>query len=351
MDVSLTPRSVALAAGALIVLALTLLPVADRPMPALPGIVGLSAVGFLVTELSTSFLLLVRFRAVRTWSLLLLACAYFYSGLMPIPHLLTFPGAVLAERPLVGTSSQSTSWIFALWIDGFALLSLISVVLEARRGQRRIAAENVGRAAAVGFSLAAVAAVMVVLVAIGGDDYLPPQVSGASFTRLSLATSFLAYVLLAASIGIVLLAIKARNRLFLWLALALTAMLFGNVLVTGGGGRFTVGWTIGRLSWVVSASVLFIYLMRLHAHDQQLWAHARELLSGSAEGEAAEILGGDSGQAVAVVLERFVARENIARYRRLLEEPQEGVRRQVLMRLLAEEELRLASTRPITEKS
>src|SRR5689334_17959398 len=90
-----------------------------------------------------SFLLLVRFRAIRTWSLLLLSCAFFYSGLMTIPYLLTFPGAVLAERPLLGASLQSTSWAYILWIDGFALLSLISVTIEAWFGEHRIATQNV----------------------------------------------------------------------------------------------------------------------------------------------------------------------------------------------------------------
>jgi len=60
----------------------------------------------------------------------------------------------------------------------------------------------------------------------------------------------LAVVLLAASVAIILAAIDERNRLFLWLSLALAAIAFANVLSTAGGGRFTVGGTIGRLSWL-----------------------------------------------------------------------------------------------------
>lgn len=86
----LTRRSVFLLVGASAVVTVALLPLAGHPGPILPGIVALSATGLLVTELSTSFLLLVRFRAVRTWSLLMLSCAYFYSGLMAVPHLLTY---------------------------------------------------------------------------------------------------------------------------------------------------------------------------------------------------------------------------------------------------------------------
>jgi hypothetical protein len=42
--------------------------------------------------------------------------------MMPIPHPRIFPGAVIADRALIDMSPQS--WISALWIDGFALLSL-----------------------------------------------------------------------------------------------------------------------------------------------------------------------------------------------------------------------------------
>ena len=95
---------------ALTVIVLGLLPIAAKPGPNIPGFVALFVAGFLIMELSTSFLLFARFREARNWSLLVLSCAYFYSALMIIPHLITFPGAVLPDRSLVG-SSQSTAWI------------------------------------------------------------------------------------------------------------------------------------------------------------------------------------------------------------------------------------------------
>jgi len=52
------------------------------------------------------------------------------------------------------------------------------------------------------------------------------------------------------SVAIILAVNGERNRLFLWLSLALAAMAFANVLSTAGGERFTVGWTIGRPSWL-----------------------------------------------------------------------------------------------------
>jgi hypothetical protein len=107
---------------------LALLAVAARPGPVLPGVSAFFAAGVFVTELATAFLLFVRFREMRTLSLLVLACAYLYSSLMALPYLLTFPGAMLRDVSVIGTA-QSVAWIFILWIFGFALLSLAAAVV------------------------------------------------------------------------------------------------------------------------------------------------------------------------------------------------------------------------------
>jgi hypothetical protein len=68
------------------------------------------------------------------------------------------------------------------------------------------------------------------------------------------------------------------DEIFLWLAMALTAIAAANVLSAAGGGRYTLGWTLGRLSWVISASVLFLYFMRQYARHQRLLVRTAEVL-------------------------------------------------------------------------
>ena len=119
------------AIGAYLALAAGLVPWATKPGPELTGLIPFFVAGVLVAELATSFLLFSAFSERRTWPLLLLGCGYLYSGLMSIPHLLTFPGAVLAGRSVIGTA-QSTAWIFITWILGYALATALAVVLEAR---------------------------------------------------------------------------------------------------------------------------------------------------------------------------------------------------------------------------
>jgi hypothetical protein len=72
--------------------ALVVLPFAQYSGPDMPGLVPFFVAGVLVTELSTSFLLFDRFAEVHRWSVLLLAGAYFYSGLIGTMHQLGIRG-------------------------------------------------------------------------------------------------------------------------------------------------------------------------------------------------------------------------------------------------------------------
>jgi two-component sensor histidine kinase len=77
---------------------------------------------------------------------------------------------------------------------------------------------------------------------------------------------------------VILARLRHADELYLWLALALTAIAAANILSGAGGGRYTLGWTLGRLSWVVSASVLFLYFMRQAARQRWLLAETNERL-------------------------------------------------------------------------
>jgi hypothetical protein len=98
------------------IFALAVIPFAGIPGPEIPGITAFLAATVFATELSTSFLLFVHFRANPHWSLLILGSAFLYSALMIVTHLLTFPGAVLTDRPLVGGSRQAPGYIYVSWV-------------------------------------------------------------------------------------------------------------------------------------------------------------------------------------------------------------------------------------------
>ena len=246
-------------------IALALLPVAARPGPEIPGMTALFAAVIFVTESSTSFLLFVRFRQAPAWSLLLLGCAYLFAALMVVPHLLTFPGAILTGRALIDASPQSTGWLFVSWVDGYALLTLISVLLEARSDGLPVRTKA-DRAIAVAVALVAALVLSFALVATLLVDHLPLLVGASSWTPLNRVLILFALLMLGTGIATSVWVI--RSPLFLWLSLALTAMTFANVLSEIGGARYTIGWSVGRASWVISACILFLYLLDQFARQR-----------------------------------------------------------------------------------
>ncbi|HEY6027877.1 MAG TPA: MASE4 domain-containing protein, partial [Pseudolabrys sp.] len=258
------------------VAALALLTVAARPGPPIPGISAFFAAGVFVTEIATAFLLFVRFREARSWSVLLLAGAYLYSALMALPYLLTFPGALLRDRAVLG-GTQAVAWIFILWIFGFALLSLVAVIFEAT-SQRRIAPGAVTMVTWVAVGAVIAAVMTIVAFAVTAADRLPQQVGPHGWTLWDDAFSYFNMAMLLCATIIVLTAIRERNEIFLWASIALTAMFFGNLLATYGGARFTVGWSASRLSWVFSGCALFLYFMGQFVRQQRLLGRTREVL-------------------------------------------------------------------------
>jgi len=261
--------------GAYAVAAVLLMRFAARPGPTAPGISAFFAAGVFVTEFATAFLLFARFRESRRWSILLLACAYFYSALMTIPHVLTFPDAVLRGRSVLG-SAQSTAWIFTVWILGFGVLCLAAVMTEAWREQAKIPRSANATSTAIAFVVATVAALS--MLAIMRSEWLPVLVGAHGWTRTNDAIICSAIAAMFTAVMIILAVIRGRDELFLWLALALTVTLFGNVLSQIGSGPYTFGWLVSRLSWVFSGSVLFLYFMGQFVWQQALLARTRDVL-------------------------------------------------------------------------
>src|SRR5262245_24264100 len=264
------------------IFALAVIPFAGNPGPKIPGISVLFAATVLATELPTSLLLFVRFRANPHWSLLILGSAFLYSALMVVPHLVTFPGAILTDQKLIGASQQASSYIFVSWVTGFALLTFVSVLFEARTSRHQYTLVRVDRAICVAVSAVSVVVLSVALIAILLGDHLPALTKEPSWTGLNRFLVLTATALIAGSIAIILFSI--RNELFLWLAMMLTAVAVAHIISGAGGERYTVGWLVARLLWIISGCVLFLYFLRQFASQQsQLVVSDRALQATVAE--------------------------------------------------------------------
>src|SRR5215467_8543094 len=249
------------------IFALAVLPFVGNPGPKAPAISLLFGATVFATELPTSLLLFVRFRANPHWSLLILGSAFLYSALMVVPYMLTYPGAVLTDQTLVSGSQQAPSYLFVLWVIGFALLTFVSVIFETRAKRHQFALERVDRAVWTAVIAVSVVVLSVTLIAILLGDHLPAQIKEpSSWTGLNRFLVLTATALITGSIAIILFSI--RSELFLWLAMMLTAVAVAQVISGAGGERYTVGWLVARLTWIISGCVLFLYFLRQFASQQ-----------------------------------------------------------------------------------
>lgn len=313
---------------------LAFIPIASQPGPVMPGLLTLCATGIFLTELASAWLLSALFREDRSWPLLLLFCAYLYSALMALAQLSTFPGAILPDQPLFVADDQAAGWIFVAWIYGFGILTFASVILEVRYHDWRVTSEKASRFVVAALLFVLIISFVVVVGIVSNSQALPaifvPQRFALSGVRAG------AVALFCITIAVILFKIRDRNPLYLWLSLALTALVFHNVLSGMGGGRYSIGWSAGRISWLLSAVALFVFFLHLFARQQRLLTRTRDLLDRNHDGAApTRHLNIDHS------IERFVARENIGRYQVMLRSSLDSNQRNAISTLLAEEELRL----------
>src|SRR5262245_18764259 len=190
------------------IFALAVIPFAENPGPQAPAINLLFGATVFATELPTSLLLFVRFRANPQWSLLILGSAFLYSALMVVPRMLTYPGAVLTDQTLVGGSQQTPGYLFVFRVIGFAMLTFVSVIFETCASRHQFALERVDRAVFTAVSAVSVVVRSVTLIAILLGDHLPALIKEPSiWTGLNRFLVLTASALIAGSIAIVLFSI------------------------------------------------------------------------------------------------------------------------------------------------
>lgn len=268
--------------------ALALLQFADIRGPDLPSLTPFFVAGVLATELSTSFLLFVMTGGTRSWSLLVLGCAYLFGSLMSVFHLLTFPGGVLPDYIIMG-SDQSARWIYNFWYAGFGILALIAIVLEI--GSARIEEKRVGHV--IGLSVVSTLIIIAALIAVSifEVDRLPTLIRGTSWTQFDVSLISVQLGVLLTGIGLILIVLRTRNLIFLLMSLVLTAMAFSQILSIAGSGRYTIGWTVGRLSWFLAACILFLFFMVQFARQQKFLMRSQEILEEQVAARTVDLTG------------------------------------------------------------
>jgi len=216
-----------------------------------------SALSF--NDLITAVLLFGQFSILRSRGMLLLACAYLFTGLMVVAHMLSFPG-LFAQGGWPSGGPQTTAWLYMLWHAGFPLLVMI-YALQPRA--------NAGAEVKLAPRAAMVSGVAAVIVAVGvsvalttvGHDLLPPVMAGHQMTPV-ITTVMTGVWLFSLSALALLWRQRPHSVLNLWLMVVLCAWLCEVALaVMLNAGRFDLGFYAGRIFGFAATSVVLVVLL------------------------------------------------------------------------------------------
>ncbi|CAB3664183.1 sensor domain-containing diguanylate cyclase [Trinickia soli] len=230
-----------------------------------------------IAEGLTGFLLWTQFRASGRLIFVALACAYAFTSVAVVFHLLVYPG-VFSANGLLGAGRQTSIWIWLIWRAGYALLAALALALKARppiegRTKRRIRG-SLMIAGSIGLSIALCSA------AVAGRNLLPDLVSTASaYHHLSAHPALLTVAAICfASFCAHVLVTRLRTLVDVWLAVALLAGFIDVALTLGAGARYSVGWYAARIAAMVSANAVLGMLMSETSRTYQRLADAHRAL-------------------------------------------------------------------------
>jgi signal transduction histidine kinase len=210
-----------------------------------------------VCDLITVILLFGQFAFLRSRALLVLASGYLFTGLMASMHLLTFPG-LFSPSGLLGAGPQTTAWLYMFWHASFPLCVIAYSQLRSEPVSSRRAVRHAGLVSTVAVGVATGG---LTLLATAGHDLLPPIMRGHNYTPLMILVVSSVWVVSLLAL-IVLWRRRPHSVLDLWLMVVICAWLFDIAMAAVlNGGRFDVGFYVGRIYGLLAASFVLGVLL------------------------------------------------------------------------------------------
>jgi signal transduction histidine kinase len=222
-----------------------------------------------VNDLIIAALLIAQFWVVRWTWLLVLASGFLFTALIFVPFVLTFPG-VFAPLGLLGSGLQTASWLSQCMHAGLLIFVIAAMLVRGSRETTGICQRSPG--SAITLSVALVTAIVCVLTWVGlaYEENLPKFFLN-SFQMQQSVTPMVAPVIALNIIALLLLVVRGRSVLDLWLTVMCFTWLI-EILLGGlfAGSRFSLGWYTGR---IVQIAATFIVLLLLLSETTALYAN------------------------------------------------------------------------------
>ncbi|MES0171280.1 MASE4 domain-containing protein [Mesorhizobium sp. M0006] len=229
-----------------------------------PGAVGpftpIYSTAMIVNELITAILLFAQFSILRSRATLMIASGYLFNALILIPWFLAVPGAFAPDGMIGGY--QSTSALYLFWHLGFALLTIAYALSKDAAPSRRYWLGTVREAITYSVALTVTAVSALTFLSIAGEPLLPVVISGTR-NLTSLWVWFVgAPVVLTSMAALVVLWVRRRSLLDLWLVVIMVTYVIDPILAYyPDPRRFSVGWYAVRTFGLFAGGVVLVVLL------------------------------------------------------------------------------------------
>ena len=258
-----------------------LMPVASEQWPAIPAFLPAYHTFTIGTYSIAAYLLYGYFRQTGARALLWLWGGCIFTAVMLLFQLLSFPGSIAPDMRLLG-GTQTPSWLWFLWHLGSAGMLFAYAMEEWLAPGHRVASADAGfRQCALATGLLTLGSVAAVTVF---DEHLPQiDVNGNFSGIISTGIGPLIQVLSIAAPLMLWRASRFATPISAWLAVAMIALAFDNVITMMGGSRLSIGWYVGRINAMVSAFVMLaLYLKEINRVYLLASSHAASLAQANA---------------------------------------------------------------------
>ena len=254
--------------GLLLLVLVLVLTVPDVQLGEINAFIPMIGVTTTLVDLIIATLLYVQASVFRSRALGALATGYVFTGLILIPHMLTFPGA-FAPYGLLGAGVSTTAWIYIFWRTGLPIAVIVYVLFNRKDAA---APPNTARPAS-GTGLAVFAAVALVvaitILTTVGHDLLPQLYVSRAISNYPNMLRANGAVIALAAVSTVYLFRQRKSALDVWLLVVMAAWLVQTLLFLSFKGRFSAGWYVADT--VVLLSHLYL-MLGLIAESSRLYA-------------------------------------------------------------------------------
>jgi len=247
----------------LLVVFVVTIPFAKIQLPNFPIFIPVLQTAILISDLTTSALLFAQFTVVRNRALLVLASGYLFTGLMVIPHALSFPGA-FTPTGLLGSTVNTTVWLYIFWHLGSPLSVIVYALLKDEDREPGVLQRSPITVGA--WCVAVVIAIVCGLTwLVTAEEWILPKIF-VDNVRVDqfLSPLFGGLIMSVNAAAIALLWLRRRSVLDLWLTvMCCTWLIEATIAAALVDSRFTLGWYAGRVYALVGTLfVLFVLLSK-----------------------------------------------------------------------------------------